>query len=206
MKLNDFHAKNIARQHEAFAPAHGLFELLACVQEELGELAEASLGFMGVKKRKAHLTREEALKEAADAITYLSLVVGALGCKDLEGLLASTFNSVSFRAGSGIFVELEGTPRVWTSTFVVRLAAAMYHQSIGIPEISPDEAWKDADQDTRLEYAKLAGVAVNLFDHNVIALNEGPCICEANLLPKPEKEGTCPVCFGTVLHDDLDRG
>jgi hypothetical protein len=38
MKLNDFHKANIARQHEAFAPPHPLMALVACVQEEVGEL------------------------------------------------------------------------------------------------------------------------------------------------------------------------
>lgn len=102
MKLNDFHKKNIERQHEAFAPAHSLLGLSACVQEEAGELAGAILGLTGEKKRKAHKTREDVLDAVADCITYLSLVAGAVGCDDLEKLLADTFNMVSDRAGSKI--------------------------------------------------------------------------------------------------------
>lgn len=100
MKLNEFHKINIARQHEAFAPAHSLTALVVCVQEEIGELAGAVLGVTGEKKRKAHLTRADVLDAVADAMTYLSLVAGSVGCDDLEGLLAETFNMVSDRVGS----------------------------------------------------------------------------------------------------------
>lgn len=99
--LNEFHRINIARQHEAFAP------LVVCVQEEVGELAGAVLGVTGEKKRKAHKTREDVLDAVADAITYLSLVAGSVGCDDLEGLLASTFNMVSERAGSALRVPCD---------------------------------------------------------------------------------------------------
>jgi NTP pyrophosphatase (non-canonical NTP hydrolase) len=105
MKLNDFHKANIARQHEAFAPPHSLTALVVCVQEEVGELAGAVLGVTGEKKRKAHLKREDVLDAVADAMTYLSLVAGSVGCEDLETLLADTFNMVSDRAGSKIRVE-----------------------------------------------------------------------------------------------------
>jgi NTP pyrophosphatase (non-canonical NTP hydrolase) len=105
MRLNDFHRANIARQHEAFAPAHPLMALVACVQEEVGELAGAVLGVTGEKAHKAHKTREDVLDAVADAMTYLSLVAGSIGCDDLEGLLSSTFNAVSRRAGSSIFVD-----------------------------------------------------------------------------------------------------
>ena len=105
MNLNDFHKANIERQHEAFAPAHSLTALVVCVQEEVGELAGAVLGVTGEKKRKAHMTRADVLDAVADAMTYLSLVAGSVGCDDLEGLLADTFNMVSERAGSKIRVE-----------------------------------------------------------------------------------------------------
>lgn len=105
MKLNDFHAANIARQHEAFAPPHPLIALVACVQEEVGELAAAVLGVTGEKARKAHLTNDDVLDAVADAMTYLSLVAGSAGCTDLEGLLARTFNMVSERAKSKIFID-----------------------------------------------------------------------------------------------------
>ena len=98
--LNDFHAMNIKRQHEAFAPPHPLMALVACVQEEVGELAAAVLGVTGEKKRKAHLTNADVLDAVADAMTYLSLVAGSVGCTDLEKLLGDTFNMVSERAGS----------------------------------------------------------------------------------------------------------
>jgi NTP pyrophosphatase (non-canonical NTP hydrolase) len=105
MKLNDFHNANIARQNEVFAPPHSLIGLVMCVQEEVGELASAVLGVSGEKKRKAHLTREDILDAVADAMTYLSLVAANVGCHDLEGLLTKTFNMVSKRAGSKIFIE-----------------------------------------------------------------------------------------------------
>lgn len=105
MRLNEFHQANIARQHEAFAPAHSLLALVACCQEEVGELAAAALGVTGEKKRKAHLTNADVLDAVADAMTYLSLVAGTVGCDDLEALLADTFNMVSDRAGSSIKVE-----------------------------------------------------------------------------------------------------
>lgn len=105
--LNEFHRINIARQHEAFAPPHPLTALVVCVQEEVGELAGAVLGVTGEKKRKAHKTREDVLDAVADAITYLSLVAGSVGCDDLEGLLASTFNMVSERAGSALRVPCD---------------------------------------------------------------------------------------------------
>ena len=105
MNLNEFHKANIARQHEAFAPPHPLTALVVCVQEEVGELAAAVLGVTGEKRRKAHLTNEDVLDAVADAMTYLSLVAGSVGCEDLEGLLARTFNMVSERANSTIRVE-----------------------------------------------------------------------------------------------------
>jgi len=100
--LNEFHRANLARQKEAFAPPHPLMALVACVQEEVGELAAAVLGVTGEKKRKAHLTNDDVLDAVADAMTYLSLVAGAVGCEDLESLLGKTFNMVSERAGSSI--------------------------------------------------------------------------------------------------------
>lgn len=104
--LNEFHRINIARQHEAFAPPHPLTALVVCVQEEVGELAGAVLGVTGEKRRKAHKTRDDVLDAVADAMTYLSLVAGSVGCDDLEGLLASTFNMVSDRAGSALKVPV----------------------------------------------------------------------------------------------------
>lgn len=104
MKLNEFHKKNIERQHEAFAPPHPLTALVVCVQEEVGELAAAVLGVTGEKKRKAHLTNADVLDAVADAITYLSLVAGSVGCDDLEALLGDTFNMVSERVGSKVFI------------------------------------------------------------------------------------------------------
>lgn len=106
MKLNDFHKANNARADEAFAPRHPIMALVACVQEEVGELAGAVLGATGEKKRKAHLTNADILDAVADAITYLSLIAGTCGCDDLEALLGDTFNMVSRRAGSNIFVEV----------------------------------------------------------------------------------------------------
>jgi NTP pyrophosphatase (non-canonical NTP hydrolase) len=102
--LNDFHRANYERQREAFAPPHPLMALVACVQEEVGELAAAVLGVTGEKKRKAHLTNADVLDAVADAMTYLSLVASNVGCMDLEKLLGETFNMVSDRAGSKIKV------------------------------------------------------------------------------------------------------
>lgn len=105
--LNEFHRANIERQYEeAFAPVHSIGELVMCVQEEVGELAAAVLGFTKAKKRKAHLTEKDILDAVADAMTYLSLVAGHLGCYDLETLLGETFNMVSDRAGSKIKVRV----------------------------------------------------------------------------------------------------
>jgi NTP pyrophosphatase (non-canonical NTP hydrolase) len=106
--LNDFHRANYERQREAFAPPHPLMSLVACVQEEVGELAAAVLGVTGEKKRKAHLTNDDVLDAVADAMTYLSLVASNVGCMDLETLLAKTFNMVSDRAKSKIKVGIDG--------------------------------------------------------------------------------------------------
>lgn len=106
MSLNDFHAKNWQRMHEAFPPPHDLKALTICVQEEVGELAGAVLGVTGEKARKAHLTTEDVLDAVADAITYLSLVAWAAGCTDLEVLLGRVFNAVSDRANSPIKTAL----------------------------------------------------------------------------------------------------
>lgn len=102
MSLNDFHAKNWQRMHEAFPPSHDLKALVICVQEEVGELAGAVLGVTKEKARKSHLTNADVLDAVADAITYLSLVASSVGCDDLEKLLGDTFNMVSDRAGSVI--------------------------------------------------------------------------------------------------------
>jgi len=104
--LNEFHKVNMARQHEAFAPAHSLPALVMCVQEEVGELASAVLGLTKEKKRKAHLTEADVLDAVADAMTYLSLVAAHVGCDDLERLLGDTFNIVSERAGSKLRTDL----------------------------------------------------------------------------------------------------
>lgn len=109
VSLNDFHRKNIERQHEAFAPPHSLMALVVCVQEEVGELAAAVLGVTGEKARKAHLTRDDVLDAVADAMTYLSLVAGSVGCDDLEGLLYRTFDMVSDRAGSAVRLGAKNT-------------------------------------------------------------------------------------------------
>lgn len=108
--LNEFHRANYERQREAFAPPHPLMALVACVQEEVGELAAAVLDVTGEKKRKAHLTNDDVLDAVADAMTYLSLVASNVGCMDLETLLAKTFNMVSERAKSKIKVGVDGTP------------------------------------------------------------------------------------------------
>ncbi len=105
--LNEFHRVNVARQHEAFAPAHSLLGLIACVSEEVGELSSAALGVTGEKKRKLGLTNEDMLDAVADAITYLSLVADRCGCSDLQNLLGDTFNTVSDRAGSKLKVNRE---------------------------------------------------------------------------------------------------
>lgn len=96
MNLNEFHKINKLRA-EDFAPEHSLLGLVACCQEEVGELASAALGVTGEKKRKAHLTNADILDAVADAMTYLSLVASHVGCDDLEGLLEDTFNKVSDR-------------------------------------------------------------------------------------------------------------
>lgn len=98
--LNRWHHINVSRARKDFSPEHSLLGFVACVQEEVGELAAAVLGITGEKKRKEHLTPADALDAVADAMTYLSLVAGKLGCHDLETLLGATFNMVSRRVGS----------------------------------------------------------------------------------------------------------
>lgn len=97
--LNDFHRLNAQRARaNVFGPEHDLLALVACVSEEVGELASAVLGVTGEKKRKAGLTRDDVLDAVADAVTYLSLVAAKLDCDDLEALLFDTFDLVSDRA------------------------------------------------------------------------------------------------------------
>ena len=138
MKLNEFHRANIARQQEAFAPAHSIMALVVCVQEEVGELAASVLGFTGEKKRKAHLGRADVLDAVADAITYLSLVAGAVDCEDLEKLLADTFNMVSERAGSSITVSSAADE-------IERLREDLA-EARAIAERQCDDTRKDADE------------------------------------------------------------
>ena len=104
--LNEFHRANAERMATDFAPAHTPMALVACISEEIGELSAAILGITGEKKRKAHLTTEDALDAVADAMTYLSLMASTLGCDDLESLLGKTFNMVSDRVGSKIKVNV----------------------------------------------------------------------------------------------------
>lgn len=105
--LNEFHRLNALRAGKDFTPEHGLIALVACVQEEIGELAAAALGVSGEKQRKAHLTNDDVLDAVADAMTYLSLVASKVGCTDLESLLGQTFNMVSDRCGSVIKVGVD---------------------------------------------------------------------------------------------------
>jgi NTP pyrophosphatase (non-canonical NTP hydrolase) len=102
--LNEFHRLNWQRCARDFAPAHEPMALVACIAEEVGELAGAVLGVTGEKKRKAHLTSADVLDGVADAMTYLSLLAWRMGCTDLQSLLGGTFNMVSDRAGSSIKV------------------------------------------------------------------------------------------------------
>jgi hypothetical protein len=102
--LNEFHRLNAIRGARDFSPEHGPMALVACVTEEIGEMAGAVLGVTGEKKRKAHKTPADVLDGIADAITYLSLLATKMGCTDLQSLLASTFNMVSDRCGSQIKV------------------------------------------------------------------------------------------------------
>lgn len=97
--LNQFHRVNCIRAKTDYQPEHDVLALVVCVQEEIGELAAACLGVTGEKQRKKHLTKADALDAVADAMTYLSLVAGKLGCGDLESLLGDTFNMVSERNG-----------------------------------------------------------------------------------------------------------
>lgn len=102
--LNVWHHINVARAKNDFKPEHSLLGLVACVQEEVGELAAATLGVLGEKARKSHLTNLDVLDAVADAMTYLSLIAAKVGCHDLESLLAETFNMVSERVGSARIV------------------------------------------------------------------------------------------------------
>lgn len=104
--LNEFHRQNAMRASKDFSPEHSLLALVVCVQEEVGELAAATLGVTGEKARKAHHTKADILDAVADAMTYLSLVASKLGCEDLERLLGETFNMVSDRVGSKIKVRV----------------------------------------------------------------------------------------------------
>ena len=105
--LNTFHETNVLREEEtAFAPVHSLLGLVACVSEEIGELAGAALGVIKEKKRKSSMTNDDVLDAVADTITYLSLIANRCGCKDLQKLLGETFNMVSDRAGSQYKVEI----------------------------------------------------------------------------------------------------
>jgi NTP pyrophosphatase (non-canonical NTP hydrolase) len=103
-RFNRFHWQNWLRMTSgAFGRPHGKFELLACTQEEIGELARAVLRVEGEKTRTP-ATREEVLDAIADAMTYLSLLASAYNEHDLERLLCDTFDMVSDRAGSPIKV------------------------------------------------------------------------------------------------------
>lgn len=106
MKLNEFHRLNALRAVKDYSPKHSLLGLVACVNEEAGELCAAVLGVTGEKARKKHLTRDDVLDAVADCMTYLSLVAWEMGCEDLEGLLGGTFNMVSDRQGSSIKIDV----------------------------------------------------------------------------------------------------
>lgn len=108
MSLNRFHKRNWERsQAGVFGTPHTRVELVACIAEEVGELADAVLRMENVKHVRQGsrvVTREDVLDAVADAMTYLSLVAASYGETDLESLLINTFNYVSARAGRPEFV------------------------------------------------------------------------------------------------------
>jgi NTP pyrophosphatase (non-canonical NTP hydrolase) len=105
MSFATFHIKNWNRmQSGAFGKPHEAIALVACVAEEVGELARAVLRYEGEKKRTT-ATRAEVLDAVADSITYLSLVAAYYGCDDLETLLIDTFDMVSERVNCPIRVK-----------------------------------------------------------------------------------------------------
>lgn len=101
MDLKEFSKKNMERCLTTFAPGHSTMGFVLCIQEEIGELAAAINGISGEKKRKAHLTKEDALDAVADAVTYLDLLCTQLG-GSLDELLPRVFNMVSERSISNI--------------------------------------------------------------------------------------------------------
>ena len=107
-RFNRFHWQNWLRmQSGVFGTPHSKIALLACIQEECGELARAVLRVEGEKTRTP-ATRDDVLDAIADAITYLSLLASAYNEHDLEHLLCEVFDMVSDRAGSPLKV---GPPR-----------------------------------------------------------------------------------------------
>lgn len=99
-RFNEFHRINWERmQAGVFGPPHDKIPLVACIAEEMGELASAVLRVEG-EKRRSPSTREGVLDAIADQITYLSLLASSYGCTDLEALLIDTFNMVSDRSNS----------------------------------------------------------------------------------------------------------
>lgn len=104
-RFNHFHARNWARMEAGtFGKPHDKIALVACIAEEMGELASAVLRVEGEKTRTTR-TREDVLDAIADQITYLSLLASAYGVTDLEELLIETFDMVSERIGSDIKVN-----------------------------------------------------------------------------------------------------
>jgi NTP pyrophosphatase (non-canonical NTP hydrolase) len=79
-----------------FGREHSPAGLVACLAEELGEVAECVSGLTGEKERKEHLTVRDLGDELADLFTYMDLLAARYGI-DLEAAIARKFDVVSAR-------------------------------------------------------------------------------------------------------------
>jgi NTP pyrophosphatase (non-canonical NTP hydrolase) len=73
---------------------------LLSVVSEVGESADAILGWEGLKERRKDKTKRDIAVELVDAITYIDLAIQKLGYQTAD-LLIEKFNEVNERSGFG---------------------------------------------------------------------------------------------------------
>ncbi len=70
------------------------------IASEAGEVADAILGWSGLKRSKADKTKEDVGRELADVVTYCDLLASKLGFR-LSHLIVAKFNEINQRCGFG---------------------------------------------------------------------------------------------------------
>lgn len=108
MTFAEFSAANAARNISEFKnddSDYNAVDWALMIAAEVGEIADAVMGMLGKKKRKAHLTKTDVGREIGDVVAYCDCLATNLGL-DLGTIVAAKFNEVSARIGSKVTIPV----------------------------------------------------------------------------------------------------